>query len=59
VRAREAFADLAASFDPDVLAERAYSLYEKFRPRIPAGKRGWGAAGLLDLDFIRSLKQNR
>jgi len=28
-------------------------LYEQFRPKIPEGKKGWGAAGQLDLDHIR------
>jgi len=28
--------------------------YEQFRPAIPPGRRGWGAKGALDLDFIRS-----
>jgi hypothetical protein len=34
---------------------RAYPLYEKFRPSIPPGVRGWGAKGELDLDLLRSL----
>jgi hypothetical protein len=46
---------LAKAFKPDDLADAAYSLYEKFRPNIPPGKRGWGAKGKLDLDLIRSL----
>jgi len=54
-RAREAFSDLAAAFAPEELAEKAYGLYERFRPSIPPGKRGWGAAGSLDLDLVRSL----
>jgi hypothetical protein len=37
------------------LAEKAYTLYEKFRPEIPPGKKGWGASGKLDLDFIRKM----
>ena len=37
------------------LAEEAYALYESFRPSIPAGKRGWGAAGVLDLGRVRAL----
>lgn len=40
---------LAASRTPARLATEAYSLYEKFRPAIPAGVAGWGAAGVLDL----------
>jgi hypothetical protein len=30
-------------------------LYEKFRPEIPPGKKGWGASGKLDLDLIRKM----
>jgi len=51
-RAMEALAD---AYQPQEIAERAYSLYEKFRPKIPPGRKGWGARGKLDLDFIRSL----
>ncbi len=29
--------------------------YEKFRPKIPPSKKGWGASGKLDLDLIRRL----
>jgi hypothetical protein len=46
---------LAKSFSAQDLATRAYSLYERFRPEIPAGVRGWGAKGELDLGRIRSL----
>ncbi len=52
---RDAMQELARSMKPGELAERAYSLYEAFRPSIPAGKKGWGAAGELDLNRIRSL----
>ncbi len=52
---RAAMQDLAKAFKPDDLADAAYSLYEKFRPSIPPGKRGWGAKGTLDLKLIRSL----
>jgi len=45
---------LAASLDADELARSAYSLYEVFRPEVPAGVRGWGAAGVLDLERIRT-----
>jgi len=50
-RAMEA---LAASLEPDELARSAYSLYEAFRPQVPPGVRGWGAAGVLDLERIRA-----
>ncbi len=46
---------LAESMSPAKLATEAYRLYEKFRPAIPAGKRGWGAAGRLDLELIRAM----
>jgi hypothetical protein len=46
---------LAAAFSPRELAGRAFSLYERFRPVIPDGVRGWGAKGDLDLARIRSL----
>lgn len=53
--ARAALRDLAAGFSVEELAEEAYSLYERFRPQVPKGKTGWGAAGELDLDRIRRL----
>jgi len=56
---RAAMEDLARASAPGDLAARAYDLYESFRPRIPGGVRGWGAAGDLDLDVIRSLARGR
>ena len=53
--ARAAMKKLAKSYTPKQLESKAYSLYEKFRPEIPEGKKGWGARGELDLDYIRSL----
>jgi hypothetical protein len=53
--ARSAMESLAKSLAPNQLENKAYDLYEKFRPKIPEGKRGWGAKGELDLDFVRSL----
>lgn len=44
---------LARSLPVKALADRAYELYEVFRPAVPAGTRGWGAAGVLDLARIR------
>jgi hypothetical protein len=46
---------LARSRTGEELASQAYTLYEKFRPTIPAGVRGWGAAGNLDLDRLARL----
>jgi len=52
---RRAMEQLARSSPPREIAARAYHLYEEFRPEIPAGVRGWGAAGELDLDRIETL----
>ncbi len=46
---------LAASLPPAELAVRGYDLYEQFRPVVPAGVRGWGAPGDLDLDKLHAL----
>jgi hypothetical protein len=53
--ARKAMKNLARAYKPKELAEEAYSLYERFRPPIPAGKQGWGAEGDLDLGLIEGL----
>ncbi|HEX5837172.1 MAG TPA: hypothetical protein VFY26_05025 [Anaerolineales bacterium] len=53
--ARAAMETLAKAFTPRQLESKAYGLYEKFRPEIPEGKKGWGARGELDLEYIRSL----
>ena len=52
---RLALEHLARAYTPRELEARAYALYEKFRPEIPEGKKGWGAKGELDLDYVRSL----
>jgi glutathione S-transferase len=57
--ARAAMEVLARAYSPDQLAAQAYALYEQFRPDIPKGKQGWGAAGQLHLDHIRSLGGER
>ena len=48
----KAMLELAKSLPPSQLAEKAYTLYEKFRPEIPPGKKGWGGSGKLDLGLI-------
>ena len=53
--ARSAMEKLAKAHTPKRLEAEAYSLYEKFRPKIPEGTKGWGAKGELDLEYIRSL----
>lgn len=52
---RETMEKLAASYSPKDLAAAAYRLYERFRPVIASGKRGWGQKGKLDLELMRSL----
>ena len=54
---RAAMEKLAKAYTPKQLESKAYDLYEKFRPEIPEGKKGWGAKGELDLDYIRSLAE--
>lgn len=52
---RAAMESLAASFAPEELEDVSYDLYERFRPAIAPGKRGWGQKGTLDLGKVRSL----
>jgi hypothetical protein len=54
---RSAMEKLAKAFTPKQLESKAYDLYEKFRPEIPEGKKGWGVKGELDLEYIRSLAE--
>jgi hypothetical protein len=55
--ARRAMAELAAGYGPDELHRRGFRLYEQFRPSVPAGGRGWGAAGELDLGKVEALRR--
>ena len=52
---RSAMQRLAKSFAPKELAESAFHLYERFRPAIPEGVKGWGTQGNLDLGVIERL----
>jgi hypothetical protein len=54
-----AMAELASSRDPEEHAAEAYGLYEQFRPAIPAGEAGWGAAGTLSLAKIQKLASGK
>jgi hypothetical protein len=56
--ARAAMKALAAAIPPAELASHAFALYEQFRPSIPPGVRGWGAAGELDLARVRALAKS-
>jgi hypothetical protein len=56
---RDAMTALAKACRSKELGREAYGLYERFRPSIPSGKRGWGAKGQLDLGVIRLLAKPR
>jgi hypothetical protein len=57
--ARAAMRALARSLPPKQLSAHAYPLYVQFRPEVPKGVRGWGAAGRLDLSRIRTLARRK
>jgi len=48
---------LAACVPPELLNQEGFHLYERFRPEVPSGERGWGAKGILDFAKIRALGQ--
>lgn len=50
-----AMRELAKAYPPKRLDAIGFALYEKFRPEIPEGVKGWGAKGRLDLARIRRL----
>jgi hypothetical protein len=50
--AQEAMAALTAAYAPEEVGKKAYHLYERFRPTVSQGTRGWGKKGELDLDLI-------
>ena len=53
VDARAAMTALARSIPVSEISRRAFVLYTEFRPEVPGGVEGWGAAGALSLDAIR------
>ena len=55
--ARQALEALAQAYAPQELKRRAFALYEQFRPTVPEGVTGWGAAGELNLERIRKLAE--
>jgi hypothetical protein len=58
-RVQSAMQRLAKSFQPMELADNAFRLYERFRPAIPEGVKGWGAEGNLDLGVIEGLAREK
>lgn len=57
--ARRVMQRLAKSLTPTELRERAFRLYEQFRPEIPDGVKGWRARGELDLPLIERLAKKK
>ena len=57
-RVESAMQKLARASKAQELAQAAYRLYERFRPDIPAGKKGWGAKGELDLRLMSQLTRD-
>ena len=53
---RRAMDSLARSLPPEELNRVAFRLYEQFRPEVPAGVKGWGAKGVLDLSRIQNAR---
>jgi hypothetical protein len=53
--AQAALQELARSYPPEQLEDAGFKLYERFRPSVPEGAKGWGAKGELDLGVVRSL----
>lgn len=53
---RHAMEQLADSLLPDELNRTGFRLYERFRPEVPAGAKGWGAKGVLDLKQIENAR---
>jgi hypothetical protein len=49
---RQTMDRLAASMPSEELNRVGFRLYERFRPEVPTGAKGWGAKGLLDLKRI-------
>lgn len=55
----DVFKELADTFSPEDVAASGYKLYEKFRPSVPQGQRGWGAKGVLDLQYVLTLSEQQ
>ena len=56
---RSALQKLAKAYKPQQLGHNAFSLSERIRPEIPAGKKGWGVKGNLDLGLIGWLAKEK
>lgn len=56
---RRELAALARAYSPEELAQEAFPLYEKFRPSVPRGEKGWGAKGPFDLEAVKVLARRK
>ena len=45
--------------EEDELDKKAFGMYEKFRPSVPAGEKGWGRKGELSLTQVESVVRRR
>lgn len=51
---RAAMEQLARQWDPEEVNRIGFRLYERFRPEVPEGVKGWGAKGELSLAAIET-----
>jgi hypothetical protein len=56
---QKAMRHLAKSLPPKELAKVAFGLYERFRPTVPEGVKGWGAKGELNLEVIEGMAKHK
>jgi hypothetical protein len=43
---------LAVRFEPAEVNHIGFRLYERFRPEVPAGNKGWSAKAVLEIEKI-------
>lgn len=55
--AKQAFQEAVQSWKDDeaALDKKAFGLYEKFRPNVASGQKGWGRKGALDLGKVKEI----
>ncbi len=55
--ALNALRKLTKAHGPKELDAVGFKLYERFRPKVPSGKKGWGAKGELSLSRIQAIER--
>jgi len=60
-RAKKCFGDALGSWDGQAedLNKEGFKMYEKFRPDVSKGQKGWGRKGGLSLDTVKSVIQKK